>query len=130
LPSPGDALVTTSDFRPSGRREEHVGAQPAERLDQGRGRAVVDEDAGRRAARGACAGWPERRQPQVRLDGLGRLEPVVEVLDEERQADGQERAAEQRQQQHLRSPGPIGTSGGVACRPPDGAGLELAGDRP
>ena len=90
LPSPGPVLVTTSDRAPSSADENSTLVRMA--------RNASAKFAGTPSLiSGSCQSMSsnerrhhaEERQPEVRLDLVGRLDAVVEVLEEERQAAGQ-----------------------------------------
>src|SRR6266850_1656785 len=125
--SPGSGSKPNSSCD-RGRREENIGPDTAERFGKIRRDAVVDERRRMSAAR-QHRDHPERRNAEQRLDFFRRLDPVVEVLEEEREADPETRAAEEAKQ-HVQCPSR--THGGVRLvRRVDDANvarLELSGD--
>src|SRR5882762_8992511 len=91
LPSPGPALVTTSTFAPSAADEKSTLVRIARNASADERIVEILPEQRRHEA--------EERQPEMRLDLVGRLDPVIEVLEEERQADRQREAADKCEQQ-------------------------------
>ena len=77
------------------RREQDVGAQRTKRFGKVGGALSLISGLARAPIRGQHRNQPERRDAELAFDFLWRLHAVIQVLEEEREADAEECAAEE-----------------------------------
>ena len=98
LPSPGPVLVTTIDFAPASVDEKSTLVRMPRKASENSW-GMPDPISGGPAPCVEHRNHSKERQTELGLELVGLLDAVVEILEEEGQADAEERAAEQRHDQ-------------------------------